>query len=96
MIEVEADDLRQAVEHLHACGASLRDVQVVKEEWEGQTVWEGIVHVFDIDGNTAASTCFAWSSPIDGTDCRKFYAVLQVPPISTPNGAVRASIVADN
>jgi hypothetical protein len=95
MIEASVDDLRQAVEGLHTCRASLREVKAVKEEFQGQTVWEGIVHVFDIEDCPTAKACFAWSSPIEGTERRKFYAVLQVSPINTPNDAVRASIVRD-
>ena len=95
MIEVSADELKQAVEHLHACRATFRDVEPVIEKFQGQTVWEGIVHTFDIEGNADANACFAWSSPIEGSERRKFYGVLQVAPIATAADAVRVSIVAD-
>ena len=42
-----------------------------------------------------ASVCYAWSSPIEGSDRRSFYAVLGVPPINSAVDAVRAVIVAD-
>lgn len=65
------------------------------ERFQGKTVWEGVVHVFDVSGHPMAQTCYAWSSPIENSDRRKFYAVLGVPPIETPADAVRASIVND-
>jgi hypothetical protein len=54
------------------------------------------VHVFDLAGHPKASRAYAWSSPIEGSTKRKFYAVLHVPPIDSPQKAVRASIVADS
>ena len=68
----------------------------VKEEFEGQTAWEGIVHVFDLADHTEADRCYAWSSPIDGSEKRKFYAVLHIPPVDSPEKAVRASIIQDH
>lgn len=52
--------------------------------------------VFDLVGHPAASVAYAWSSPIEGSDRRRFYAVvLGVPPINSAADAVRAAIVAD-
>jgi hypothetical protein len=42
----------------------------------------------------APTGAYAWSS-IEGSDKHRFYAVLHVPPISSPADAVRAAIVAD-
>lgn len=43
-----------------------------------------------------AKRAYAWSSPIEGSERRKFYAVLEVPPITSAQDAVRAAIVADH
>lgn len=94
-VEVPPDALRLAVEGLHGCKATLSDVVPVVEEFDGQTAWEGIVHVFDVSGHPTATACYAWSSPIAGSDRRKFYAVLNTPPVHTPADAVRAAIVSD-
>ena len=96
MIEVGADELRQAVERLHNCCATFREVVPVVERFEGQTAWEGIVHVFDLAGHPHATTCYAWSSPLEGSGLRRFYAVLKLPPVSTPADAVKASIASDH
>jgi hypothetical protein len=53
------------------------------------------VHVFDIEGHPEATTAYAWSSPIDGSDKRRIAAVLQLGAIKTPLDAVRAAIVAE-
>jgi hypothetical protein len=61
----------------------------------GKTVWEGIVHVFNLAGHPTAKQAYAWSSPIEGSDKRRFFAGLHVPPITSPVEAVRAAIVAE-
>jgi hypothetical protein len=42
-----------------------------------------------------ANRAYAWSSPIEGSDKRRFLAVLHVPPVTSPVDAVRAAIVAE-
>jgi len=92
---MEAEQLREAVERLHNCRASLRTVASVKEEFEGQPAWEGTVHVFDINGHPTADTCYAWSSAVEGSNKHRFYAVLKIPSVDSPQAAVRAAFVSD-
>lgn len=95
MIEVEANELKRAVESQHGCTATLTQSVPVKETFNGKTVWEGVVHVFKLNGHPKAQQAYAWSSPIEGSDKRRFFAVLDVPPIQSPIDAVRAAIVAE-
>jgi hypothetical protein len=95
MIEVDTDQLQAAVERMYGCRAQLHEAVPVIERFEEQPVWEGIVHVFNLEGYPTASRCYAWSSPIDDSERRRFYAVLHVPPVDSPLNAVRAAIVAD-
>jgi hypothetical protein len=67
----------------------------VNETFEGQPVWEGVVHVFELEGHPKATRAYAWSSPIEGSDKRRFLAVLHMGPIHSPVDAVRAAIVAE-
>jgi len=93
--EDNIDSAKNAVESLHNCTATFRESARVSESFEGDPVWFGVVHVFDIEGNPESDTCYAWSSPIEGSKKRRFYAVLKIPPVDSPAAAVRASIVAD-
>jgi hypothetical protein len=52
------------------------------------------VHVFDLEGHPKATRAYAWSSPVEGSDKRRFYAVLHLGGIRSPLDAVRAAIVA--
>ena len=94
-MEVEAEQLRMVVETQHGGRAALVQSVPVSETFQGRPVWDGIVHVFDLEGHPKASRAYAWSSPIEGSDKRRFYAVLHVPPITSPADAVRAAIIAD-
>jgi hypothetical protein len=95
-MEADPSELRQAVERTHNCKAQLLQSVPVKEIFGGNTVWEGVVHVFKIFGNDKATEAYAWSSPIEGSTKRRFFAVLRVPPITSPVEAVRAAIVAEH
>jgi hypothetical protein len=95
MNEVPTPDLKRAVEAQHGCTATLVQSVPVTETFEGKTVWEGIVHVFQIHGHPKAKKAYAWSSPIEGSDKRRFFAVLHLPPVTSPAEAVRAAIVAE-
>jgi len=44
---------------------------------------------------TLKDTLRAWSSSIEGSDKRRFFAVLHQPPITSAVDAVRAAIVAE-
>ncbi len=93
--EVSESELRRAVEHQHGCKARLAQSVPVRERHGDATVWEGVVHVFDLTGHPEATRAYAWSSPIEGSEKRRFFAVLHVPPVTSPVEAVRAAIVAE-
>ena len=92
-MEVDIEQLQQAVEDMHGCKAELIETISVSETFQGQPVWQGIVHLFDLTGHPTATRCYAWSSPIGESDKRRFFAVLHIPPITSAQDAVRAAIV---
>ena len=52
--------------------------------------------MFDLAGGPEAARAYAWSSPIEGSDKRRFFAVLHQGPIKGPAEAVMAAIVAEH
>ena len=97
MTEVSIEELRKHVERLHECRAELHELVAVREDFQGQVAWEGIVHVFVLYGHLdAADSCYAWSSLVEESETRRFYAVLHTPETDTPEKAVRAAIVSDH
>jgi hypothetical protein len=66
----------------------------VKEVFQGKTAWEGDVEVFDLPAHPKAKRCFAWGVRRDDGKGWDVTAVLAVPPITTPENAVKAAIAA--
>jgi aminoglycoside phosphotransferase (APT) family kinase protein len=89
------DELRDVIRKLHGVEATHVETVPVKETFQGQTVWEGHVEVFDID-HPQASRIYAWSHDTDDpANPRRHVTVLHLPPAITPLRAVQASIVSD-
>ena len=65
----------------------------VSESFDGKSVWEGVVHVFELNGHPPARRAFAWSSLVEGSTERRYFAVLNIPPITSPVEAVRATVM---
>jgi hypothetical protein len=95
MNEVSVDQLKQAVESQHGGIATVAQSVPVTETFGSKTVWQGVVHVFDLAGHPTAKRAYAWSSPIEGSSKRRFFAVLHTKAINSPLQAVRAAIVAE-
>ena len=87
--------IHSAVETQHGCRAVHRDNVRVREEYEGQPIWDGEVYVFDLTGHPTAEVAYGWSDPVPGTDNRRFYAVLHTGPVDSPEKAVRAAIASE-
>ncbi len=82
--------LKDAVETAHKCRA-LHDQSVpVREMFGDKVVWEGVVEKFALLEHPKAHWCYAWSFK-DGTETR-YITVLELPPVESPQTAVRAAI----
>ena len=86
------EHLEEAILRLHGADATWVEAVAVTETYEGETAWEGVVQVFDLEGHPEASKCYAWSHVTDDGKTR-YVAVLHVSPVDSPQAAVRASIV---
>ena len=91
----EIHSLKLGIETQHGGVATFKESVPIKETYGGITVWEGIVNVFDLVGHPKAKIAYAWSSPIEGSSKRRVFAALHVPPITGPQDALRAAIVAE-
>jgi len=95
MTEVATAELKKAAESQHGGKATFAQAVPVHEVHEGETVWDGVVHIFDLkDSPSGATRAYAWSYERDDGR-RRFFAVLGIPPINSPRDAVRAAIVAE-
>lgn len=96
MVEVDIDQLKASIERQHGGHATFVQSVPIDERHNGEPVWQGVVHIFDLEGHPSATRAYAWSSPIEGSDKRRFFAVLHLGGIRSPEDAVRAAIVAEH
>jgi len=87
--------LSTSISRMHNCNAIYRETVPVNEIFQDQTVWKGEVEVFDLTGHPDANRAYAWSRRDRVTDeTERYVTVLELPPVTSPLTAVRASIMA--
>ena len=85
--------LQKAIRDLHGCESVHVSTTAIREFFQGQLVWDGEVETFAIKNHPHASECYAWEYQDD--DGKQHYtAVLKLPPVDSPQTAVKAALVA--
>lgn len=80
------------IHQLHGCDSSYLESAPVHERFQGRTVWQGVVEVFQLRQHPQAQRCYAWSYQAeDGHE--EMVTVLEVIPVTSAQTAVRAAIV---
>ena len=75
-------------------GVESRHVESVpiKETFQGKTVWEGVVEVFELIGHPKAPKAYAWAHEANGAK-KRHVTVLHLDSVTSPILAVRAAII---
>jgi len=90
------EELQDAIRELYHTEPVYVETVPVKEVFQGQTVWDGAVEVFDLPESPEANRIYAWAHETDNIDQpRRTVTVLHVAPVLSPELAVRASILQD-
>jgi len=87
-------ELAAIIHELHGAKATHRESVPVTETWQGKTIWDGVVEVFDLHGHPKTDTAYAWLH--DSGDPEKSLqpvAVLRIHPALSPLAAVQTFIV---
>ncbi len=91
MNELPLPTFEYAIQARHGARSKLRErVRVREEFFQGRTVWEGEVLVFNLFDHPTAKTCYAWS--VD----QRVTAVLAEGPVDSPRAAVQAAIAGEH
>jgi hypothetical protein len=95
MIEMETyiEELRDVIRRLHGVESTHVESIPIKETFQGKTVWEGIVEVFDLKDHPEASRAYAWAYETDNPKKPCHVIVLHMGPVTSPLLAVRAAIL---
>jgi hypothetical protein len=81
------ENLRALVETHEKCKATHVESVPIRETFNGQLVWEGVVEVFAITNHPAIPRCYAWNY-VKGRETQ-FVTVLETPPVKDALSAVR-------
>ena len=88
--------LQVTVSQLHNCGAIWKNSVPVQEIFHGEILWSGDVEVFELTGHPKAKRAYGWSHPEDANNkTERFVTVLEIPPVDSPQTAVKMSIYSD-
>src|ERR1041384_730453 len=81
---------------LHGCEATYIETVPVVEEFQGKTIWQGDVEVFDIRRHPKATRGYGWAHATGEHDQgRRYFTVLELPPVDSPQTAVKAAIMSE-
>jgi hypothetical protein len=87
------EDLKEVIRKLHGVESQHVTSVPVKEVFNGQTVWDGVVEVFTLHGHPKANTAYAWTHATDDPEKpKRSVTVLHIPPAISPLSAVRLAI----
>jgi hypothetical protein len=79
------EELRAVIHRLHGGEARHVESVPVKERFQGKTVWEGIVEVFELRGHPKADKVYAWAHDTDDpAKPKRQVTVLHVHPVTSP------------
>ena len=89
-------ELQNAIRNLHGCESQYLETVAVTETFQGKTVWQGEVEVFQLRDHPKATHAYAWSHRAGKKDkATRYVTVLQIPPVDSPQTAVKVAVAAE-
>ena len=88
-------ELQSVFLKLHGCDATYVETVPVVEEFQGETIFQGDVEVFDIIGHPKATRGYGWGYVATDSGGRRYFAVLELPPVNSPQTAVKIAIASE-
>ena len=90
------ETLQYAIRSAHGCEAKHVATENIREEFQGKTVWVGVVEIFDLTGHATAQRAYAWGHAArDAGNEVRIVTVLGLPPVDSARKAVQVSILND-
>jgi len=80
---------------LHGCEATYVESVPVVEEFQGETIWQGDVEVFDLVGHPKAKREYGWGYTTTESGGRRYFTVLELAPVDSPQTAVKIAIASE-
>src|SRR6186997_2113940 len=89
------EEIQSVFLNLHGCDASYVETVPVLEEFQGETIWQGDVEVFDLVGHPKATRGYGWGYVTSESGGRRYFTVLELPPVDSPQTAVKIAIASE-
>jgi hypothetical protein len=87
-------ELQEVIRKLHGVESEHVKSVAVKEVFQGKTIWDGLVEVFELKGHPQAARAYAWAHDTDDPEKpRRHVTVLHWGFIQSAQDAVKAAIV---
>ena len=87
----EIEEIGDVIRKLHKAKATHVESVPVKEVFQGKTVGDGVVEVFDLKDHPQTHRAYAWAHHTD--DGKRYVTVLHIPPAVSPILAVRTALL---
>ena len=88
------EELRDIIRRVHGVESEHVESVPVKETFKGDTVWDGVVEVFDLIGHPKTHRVYAWAHDTDDpANPKQHVTVLHSHPIKSAEDAVKAAII---
>jgi hypothetical protein len=88
------EELMDVIHDIHGVRANHVESVPVTETFQGQTIWDGVVEVFDLKGHPKTHRVYAWMHDTgDPAKPKRHVTVLHIPPVISPQTAVKAAVV---
>jgi hypothetical protein len=84
--------IQEAIGKGYKCKAKHVKTAIVNERKDGQAIWLGKVEVFELEGHPKAKRAYGWGYE-ETPGKTEFVTVLEIPPVVSPETAVRAYLV---
>jgi hypothetical protein len=88
-------ELQSVFLKLHNCDADYVETVPAVEEFQGETIYQGDVEVFDIRGHPKATRGYGWGYVTTEGGGRRYFTVLELPPVDSPQTTVKAAIMSE-
>ncbi len=87
------EELQDVIRRVQGVESTHVESVPIKETFQGKTVWEGVVEVFDLKGHTKTTRAYAWAYETDNPKKPRHVVVLHFGTVTSPLLAVRAAIL---
>lgn len=87
-------EVQEYIQRVHGVPATHVDSVRTTQILENDTVWDGMIEVFELHGHSKAQVVYAWAqNAIEPGKSKKYFAVLHLDSVDSPEAAVKVAFI---